>query len=115
MGLLGGHDMKRIGIALLGILGIASMTARAQHAHDSRQYFDFGDPLMTSVLQSPDGRTVDVRVNTASSMFSFLRAREGYYAIRDLTIQVTEEGTTQPLLTRDRMDTILVKSFELST
>ncbi|MDP4200203.1 MAG: GWxTD domain-containing protein [Bacteroidota bacterium] len=89
------------------------------HAHDSRQYFDYGNPLMSSVLQSADGRALDVRLATASSMFSFLRsgdaARGAYYAIRDVTVLVTEEGNAQPVISRDRIDTIYVRTFEQST
>lgn len=109
--------MRRIGIALCAIVIMATTThaQRRSHAADSRQYFDYGDPLMSSVLESPDGRSIDVRVNTASSMFSFLRAREGYYAIRDLTIIVNEEGNAQPILTRGRLDTLFAKTFEQTT
>jgi GWxTD domain-containing protein len=109
---------KAIGaIVMAGSLACAFATgASAQHhARDSRQYFDYGDPLASSMLQSPDGKTVEVRVNTASSMFSFLRAQNGFYAIRDLTITVNEEGNSEPLVTRDRIDTIFVKNFEQST
>ena len=55
---------KAIGaIVMAGTLAGAFATgASAQrHARDSRQYFDYGDPLMSSVLQSPDGKAVEVR------------------------------------------------------
>jgi GWxTD domain-containing protein len=108
--------MRKITIALVASLVLGATNIYAQrHARDSRQYFDYGDPLMSSVLQSPDGKSVEVRVNTASSMFSFLRARDGYYALRDITITVNEEGNGQPVVTRNRLDTIFVKSFEQST
>src|ERR1044071_920314 len=101
--------MRKLGKAIGAIVMVGTIAAGSQaqhHARDSRQYFDYGDPLMSSIIQSPDGKTVDVRVNTASSMFSFLRAQNGFYAIRDLTITVNEEGNSEPLATRDRIDTI---------
>lgn len=122
--------MRTISIVLLTVIGLATplaLPAIAQrhlrdarmHSHDSRMYFDYGDPLMTSVIQSPDGRTLDVRLATASSMFSFLRShdatRGAYYAIRDVTVQVTEDGSTQPVVAHDRTDTLFVSTFEQST
>ena len=96
-----------------------SNVASAQwHSHDSRMYFDYGDPVMTSVEQSPDGRTADVRITTASSMFSFLRTknpdRGAYYALREVTIQVLEQGNAQPVLTRNINDTIYAGTFDES-
>ncbi len=111
----------RMTVLIISALLFGSVTrAGAQrHAHDSRGYFDYGDPMMTSVIQSADGKTADVRVNTASAMFSFQRAknspRGAYFAIRDVTIEVSEDGSTQPLMTRTRLDTIFVATFELST
>jgi GWxTD domain-containing protein len=111
--------MKRIAMtALMATASFGGLRAQS-HALDSRTYFDYGDPLMTSVIQSPDGRTAEVRVSTASAMFSFQRPREtshgAYYAIRDVTIEVTEKGDEQPVLTRNIVDTIYVRTFEQST
>ncbi len=114
--------MKRIVLRALGFtLAITAFThgAEAQwHSHDSRMYFDYGDPVMTTVVQSPDGRTADVRLTTASSMFSFLRSKNpdhgAYYALREVTIEVLEQGNAQPILTRNIVDTIYARTFDES-
>ncbi len=81
-------------------------------------YYDYGDPVMTSVIQSPDGRTADVRLTTSNAMFSFLRAKDPargeFYAIRDITIEAIEQGDVQPLLSRNIHDTIFAKTFDES-
>src|SRR5947199_2161659 len=105
-------------LALAAMAGTATASHAQRHAYDSRMYFDYGDPMMSSVLQSADGRSADVRITTASSMFSFLRtkgdAKAPYYAVRDITIEVEEQGNVQPLLTRNHVDTLYPKSFEES-
>ena len=115
--------MKRyIGTLFMALLAISvsTLSLRAQwHTHDSRMYFDYGDPMMTSVIQSPDGLSADVRVTTASAMFSFQRAknqaRGAYFAIRDVTVEVNEENNPQPLVTKNTVDTLYVPNFEQST
>ena len=107
-------------LALAMMAGISSIASAQRHAYDSRLYFDYGDPIMSSVIQSADGQTADVRITTASSMFSFLRTRGAdakapYYAIRDVTIQVEEQGSAQPVLVKNHVDTLYAKSFEEST
>src|SRR5438445_10375919 len=104
------NRLKTIAMTAIIVSAMPMMATAQQHSHDSRMYFDYGDPLMTSVIQSPDGKTADVRVTTASSMFSFQRAKDQsrgtYYAIRDVTIEVSEPDDAQPALTRNRLDTI---------
>jgi GWxTD domain-containing protein len=95
-------------------------TATAEwHSRDSRSYFDFGDPCYTSVVQSPDGSSADVRVTTASALLSYERtqkpseiAKGAYYAIRDLTIEVNEQSESQPVITRDVIDTIYAQTYD---
>ncbi len=101
------------------VIGAFATGAQAQwHSHDSRMYFDYGDAIMTSVVQSPDGRTADVRLTTSSSMFSFLRTKNpdhgAYYAMREVTIEVLEQGNAQPVLTRNIIDTIYANTFDES-
>ncbi|HZK76216.1 MAG TPA: GWxTD domain-containing protein [Candidatus Kapabacteria bacterium] len=90
-----------------------------RHSDDSRIYFDYGDPVMASVVQSPDGRSADVRVMTANAMFSYLRAANtklgSYYAIRDVTIEVDEQDIAEPVLTKNVIDTLFAKTFDEST
>jgi GWxTD domain-containing protein len=100
-------------------IAVCASDASAQwHSHDSRMYFDYGNPVMTSVVQSPDGRSADVRITTSSSMFSFLRTknpdRGAYYASREITIEVLEQGNSQPIVSRNITDTIYAKTFEES-
>lgn len=91
-------------------------------SQDSRAYFDFGEQFYSTASQSPDNKYVDIRLNTASAMFSFVRsnsakdlARGAYYAIRDVTIELNEKGVAMPVITKGFKDTIFVKSYELST
>ena len=102
------------------LAAVCAGSALAQrHSHDSRIYFDYGEPMMSSIVQSADGRSVDVRLTTANSMFSFLRARKAangqYYAIRDVTIEVEEKGSGQPIVSRNIIDTLHANTFEAST
>jgi GWxTD domain-containing protein len=107
------------------ILALAALVANTvvghaqRHSDDSRMYFDYGEPMMSSVIQSADGRSADVRITTASSMFSFLRTRGNatapYFAIRDITIEVDEQGTTQAVLTKNHVDTLYAKNFDETT
>lgn len=85
------------------------------HSDDSRMYFDYGDPLMASVIQSPDGRTEDVRLTTANALFSFLHSANGYFAVRDVTIEIDEAGSPEPVVTKNFIDTLHAQSFEEST
>ena len=120
-------------VTIVGALSILSGLANAQslswtcsttlqgHSRDSRSYFDFGEPSFTSVIQSPDGSSADIRVTTSSAMFSFMRtekskdiAKGAYFAVRDLTIEVSEHGDAQPVLTRNRIDTLYVNSYDQS-
>ncbi len=110
----------RLGAVIaFGIVLLGAHSAIAQwHSHDSRMYFDYGDPMMTSVIQSADGHAADVRLTTANSMFSFVRtansAKGQYYAIRDVTIEVVEKGEAQPVITRNVVDTLYAKTFDES-
>lgn len=107
--------LKYLTIAI-AIAAFAKGASAQWHSHDSRMYFDYGDPIMTSVVQSPDGRTADVRLTTSSSMFSFLRSKNpdhgAYYALREVTIEVLEQGNAQPVLTRNIIDTIYANTFD---
>ena len=103
---------------VIAIAALANVASAQWHSHDSRMYFDYGDPLMTSVVQSPDGRSAEVRLTTSSSMFSFLRSknpdRGAYYALREVTIEVLEQGNAQPVLTKNLIDTIYARTFDES-
>ncbi len=100
------------------IATFANVASAQWHSHDSRMYFDYGEPVMTSVIQSPDGRATDVRITTANSMFSFLRSKDtakgAYYALRNVTIEAREQDNEQPLVTRNTVDTIYAKTFDES-
>src|SRR5438128_8543 len=104
-----GKNKGKYLLALAALVANTVVGHAQRHANDSRMYFDYGEPMMSSVIQSADGHSADVRITTASSMFSFLRTRGNapspYFAIRDITIEVDEQGTTQPLLTKNHVDT----------
>ncbi len=97
--------------------------ACAQHySSDSRNYFDYGEQFYSRVLERADQRALDIRLNTASAMFSFLRAdhlpnhpADGYYAVRDVYIELTERGNSQAIASKSLVDTIFVKKFEETT
>ena len=107
-------------MALLMLQMVPRVVSAQGHSQDSRSYFDFGDQYYTSVVESPDGASADVRVTTSSAMFSFMRTatpkatKGAYFAIRDLTIEVDESGETQPVLTRSRVDTLYVSNYDQS-
>lgn len=112
---------SRIKTYLLIAVAVAAYTnaAFAQwHSRDSRKYFDYGEPLMTSVIQSPDGHVADVRITTSNSMFSFLHSKNpgsgAYYAIRNVTIDAVERDNEQPILSRNVIDTIYAATFDES-
>ena len=112
-----------VAIAAMGMVRAASAQYAEQtpgqhsrwHSDDSRMYFDYGEPVMASVIQSPDGRTADVRVTTANALFSFLHAANGYYAVRDVTMEIDEAGNPEPVVTKNFIDTIHARTFEEST
>ena len=116
------RNMKKI-ITVAALILAMSGSANAQmSSQDSRAYFDFGEMFYSSASQSADNKYVDIRLNTASAMFSFVRsnsqrdiARGAYYAIRDVTIELNEKGNAMPLVTRGFKDTINVLNYELKT
>ncbi len=106
-------------LALFALIANASASHAQWHSRDSRMYYDYGDPIMTNTIQSPDGHTAEVRLTTANSMFSFLRLKNSssgkYYALRDITIEVTQQGNEQPLVTKNELDTLYANTFDEST
>jgi GWxTD domain-containing protein len=112
-------------VALLGLTSMITMmvgSASAQrYSLDKRTYFDFGEPFYCSLIQSADGRTADVLVNTSSALFSFLRTNTAqlrkhgeYYAIRDVTVELIDRASKDVILTHSSLDTIFVKSYDAS-
>lgn len=112
-------------IALLGLAVMTNMMAGSASAQryslDKRTYFDFGEPFYCSLIQSADGRTADVLVNTSSALFSFLRTNTpslrkngGYYAIRDVTVEVVDRASNDVISTHSSLDTIFVKNYNAS-
>jgi GWxTD domain-containing protein len=114
--------MKKIITSLALIIALATSAGAQMSSQDSRVYFDFGEQFYSGASQSPDNKFVDIRLNTASAMFSFVRsnskkdiARGAYYAIRDVTIELNEKGVVMPVITKGFKDTIFVPSYELTT
>jgi GWxTD domain-containing protein len=113
----------RILLSLLMMSATLCSIAEAQrYTSDSRNYFDYGEQFYSRVVQSADARSLDVRLNMASAMFSFLRAdhlaghnSDGYYAIRDIYIELTERGNSQAIASKNILDTIFVKNFSETT
>lgn len=114
--------MKKFITSLAVMLAIATSADAQMSSQDSRAYFDFGEQFYSTANQSPDNKFVDIRLNTASAMFSFVRsntpkdlARGAYYAIRDVSIELNEKGVAMPVITKGFKDTIFVNSYEAST
>jgi GWxTD domain-containing protein len=109
--------------ALIVLVCLAPVTLRAQRfAGDSRSYFDYGEQFYSGAFLSADSRWIDVRLTMASAMFSFVRcesARElergAYYAVRDVSIELTEKGSPMPVSSKSLRDTIFVRTFEETT
>ncbi len=114
------RKMRILGTAAIAVVAMMFVSAASAqtsqwHSDDSRMYFDYGDPVMASVIQAPDGHSADVRLTTANTMFSFLHSANGYFAVRDITIEVDEAGTSEPVVTKNFIDTLHARTFEEST
>ncbi len=103
------------------VLSIPNRVIAQRFSQDSRSYFDYGEQFYERVVRSADGTTADVYLNTTNAVFSFVRSTRGkddgdsYYAVREFTLEITEKGFTQPLLTKTVMDTIRSSRFEETT
>jgi GWxTD domain-containing protein len=114
--------MKKFITSLALVFAMATSASAQMSSQDSRAYFDFGEMFYSAASQSPDNKFVDIRLNTASAMFSFVRSnaqkdldRGAYYAIRDVSIELVEKGVAMPVVTKGFKDTIFVPSYELTT
>ncbi|MEI8134419.1 MAG: GWxTD domain-containing protein [bacterium] len=95
---------------------------RAQHfGHDMRDYFDFGEQFYAAAIQSADAASVEIRVNTAYGLFSFLKTDKAhaslgqYYAVRDLSIELREHPAGSVLKALNTRDTIYAATFAETT
>jgi GWxTD domain-containing protein len=108
---------------LCGLLFTSSTPIFAQrYSGDYRSFFDYGEQFYNRVLQSDDGRSLDIQLDMASPMFSFLRSERqqdtkkgAYYAICDVYLEVAEKGNPQALVSKEVTDTIFVQKFEETT
>lgn len=102
------------------ITSVMTVSASAQrYAGDSRSYFDFGEQFYSSAVQSPDGRTLDIRITNAAALISFVRsatpaqrARGEYYAVRDINAELDQHGVSQPIANVSLRDTVFAQTFE---
>ncbi|MEP7234987.1 MAG: GWxTD domain-containing protein [Ignavibacteriota bacterium] len=109
---------KALSIIILVACSLAEGTLSAQpFAHDMRSYFDFGEQFYAAAEESADARSLDVRINTANSLFSFLKTdkanalRGSYFAVRDISIEIREKPAGQTLKALNIRDTIFSNSF----
>lgn len=111
--------LRYVALAIASLMITTTAFAQQWHSDDSRIYFDYGDPIMANVVQLPDGHSADVRITTANAMFSYLRTVKtslgSYFAVRDITIEVDEQGTNAPVLTKNVIDTLFAKTFDETT
>jgi GWxTD domain-containing protein len=113
--------IKRLATALFALASLAGMASAQRYSQDNRTYFDFGDPYYCSLIQSADGKSADILINTSSALFSFLKTSKAadqkhgnYYAVRDVTIEVVDRGTNDVLSTKSALDTIYVNDYNSS-
>jgi GWxTD domain-containing protein len=113
--------VKFILVVAFVFLGVAPASAQ-RFSGDYRSFFDYGEQFYNRVLQSDDARSLDIQLDMASPMFSFLRAERqqetkkgAYYAIRDVYLEVAEKGNPQALVSKEVTDTIFVQKFEETT
>jgi GWxTD domain-containing protein len=111
----------RLATVLLALATLATTANAQRYSQDKRTYFDFGEPYYCSLIQSANGHSADVLINTSSALFSFLRSTSAhdtklgeYYAIRDVTVEVTDRATSDVLSTKSSLDTIYVDNYDAS-
>ena len=104
------------------ILLVAVSTSFAQHfGRDMRNFFDYGEQFYGAAEQNADGSALDVRVNTANALFSFLKTDKAhaalgdYFAVRDIAIELREKPAGKVLKTVNTRDTIYTNSFAATT
>jgi len=110
--------MKKVTVMIVLILLTVAGTSHAQHfGHDMRTYFDYGEQFYAAAEQTADASSVDVRINTADALFSFLKTdkanalRGTYFAVRDISIELREKPAGQTLKALNIRDTIFTNSF----
>ena len=111
----------RIYFFFLTLLFMAG-TLHAQHfGHDMRTYFDFGEQFYAAAEQSADASSLDIRINTANALFSFLKTDRAnilhgsYFAVRDISIELREKPAGQTLRALNIRDTIFTSNFSETT
>jgi GWxTD domain-containing protein len=115
--------VKKIKIYLFaGSLLVGAGVVHAQHfARDARNYFDFGEQFYCAAEQSANAAFIDVRINTANALFSFLKSdkanasRGAYFAVRDVSVELREKPAGQTLRALNLRDTIFTKNFSETT
>ncbi len=112
---------KYIYLLFLVLLFAANSSYAQQFGHDMRNYFDFGEQFYSAAEQSADASTLDVRINTADALFSFLKtdkanaSRGAYFAVRDISIELREKPAGQTLKAINIRDTIFTNNFAETT
>jgi GWxTD domain-containing protein len=114
---------KKIKIYLIPLMLLfGASSSHAQHfGHDMRNYFDFGEQFYAACEESADASSLEVRINTANALFSFLKSdkanssRGAYYAIRDISIELREKPAGQTLKAINFRDTIFTNTFAETT
>ena len=103
------------------MLLLTASISYAQHGKDMRNFFDFGEQFYAAAEQNADASSLDVRINTANALFSFLKtdkanaSRGAYFAVRDLSIELREKPAGQILKTLNIRDTIFAANFSETT
>lgn len=108
-------------VYLLIALCITSASFAQRFSRDSRTYIDFGEPLKGACYQNATGDSVVVTLNTASTLFSFIKSEKkhrdkgAYFAVREMNIEIRERPAGSIVTSKNIRDTIYAHTFEEST
>jgi GWxTD domain-containing protein len=107
---------------ILITLLLFSGSSYAQHfGHDMRNYFDFGEQFYAAAEQAADASALEIRINTANALFSFLKTDKAhaalgdYFAVRDIAVELREKPAGLVLKTMNSRDTIYTNNFASTT
>jgi len=110
-----------VAMTIFLLLATASISHAQHYGHDMRNYFDFGEQCYAAVEQSPDASALQIRINTANALFSFLKTDRAhsslgeYFAVRDISVELREKPAGSVLKTLNARDTIYTNNFAATT
>ena len=110
-----------LAITFIFLLATANISRAQHYGHDMRNYFDFGEQCYAAAEQSADASVLQIRINTANALFSFLKTDRAhaslgeYFAVRDIAVELREKPAGSVLKTMNARDTIYTNNFAATT